>query len=314
MLTLSNSVAIALPADEERESIGLALQQARLGHREIELRIGVGQLRGHLPVRVLGHAYCLYDAMQRDIPKILGTVPIRRVIIFSSSGKVREPDRCMVLQTLVSLAGGLWLLGVKIETVLDLSSAEREVPEFLWPNLPEQLRVWFERAAERSGNNADAACYAAEHAAPSMFGDLATSSPSPLRITVGGAPEAKFWAVRARVRTTARAAGMTVAPAFGVILKSLRVPWYHNTNNEPALADMKKWPAAAIAGLESAANPALRGNIGLVREARAARRFLSHPGLSAFINAIENEKSAWKFAAECGFLLGERLKDAVGLQ
>ena len=97
-----------------------------------------------------------------------------------------------------------------------------------------------------------------------------------------------------------------VAPALGLILKSLSVPWYSATAGEPALLEMARSPESAIASLDDAANPLrLNGNSGLKREARATRRFVQRPDVLRLIDAVSDARAAARFVHECGFGLGK---------
>jgi hypothetical protein len=130
--------------------------------------------------------------------------------------------------------------------------------------------------------------YAFEHAAPTMFGDLTSESTAPFRLTVGGATESRFWALRTSVRAAALAAGTAVSPAAGLILKTLRIPWYYPTAAEPALTAMAD-PAAAIKALDNAANPKYGGNAGLNREARVLHKFVNDANAAALADAVHGD-------------------------
>jgi hypothetical protein len=143
-----------------------------------------------------------------------------------------------------------------------------------------------------------------------MFGDLAAEDDPPLRITLGSAPEAKFWAVRRQVRAAALLHGLRVAPALGLILKALKIPWYHQICGEPPLAAMKS-PSAAIAALDRAANPQCGGNHGLTREARALRRIANLRGVSELVDAMANARAAEQFVRQSGFVIAPRLDAAL---
>jgi hypothetical protein len=140
-----------------------------------------------------------------------------------------------------------------------------------------------------------------------MFGDLSEDKDVPLRVTIGSAPEARFWAARMHVRAAAMAAGLHVAPALGLIMKSLLVPWYALTTTEPLLLAMKLSAAAAIVSLDDAANPGKKGNGALKREARATRRFIQRSDVIRFVEAIADARKAALYVRECGFGIGAHL-------
>ena len=305
MRALSEAVALALPGTEELSVTHDAWRQVRAGRRDLEVRIGVGPIRGDIPLRVLGHAAVVADSIRMELSAIAGDPD--RIVIFSSAPKTGTSDVALALRSLAALAGALRIAGLTTPIVLDIASATREVSDALAIELPPALIDWLERAALRSGNEAKAFEYAIEHAAPSMFADL-TDDDSVFRITVGSAPEARFWAARMHVRAAAIRQGLQVAPALGVIMRTLLVPWYHPTGAEPLLLQWKTSPATAVAALETAANPkALHGNAALKREARAARRFIERAEVAELVDAVSDPEAAFAFVRGRGFTLGPRL-------
>jgi len=302
---LSESVALATPTDGDLAETEAAIYQARRGEREVEIRIGVGPLTGGIPLRVLGHAACIAESLRTDVPAVVRHAD--RICIFSSALKAGNTNMGTALQSLAALGGALRLSGVTCPLLLDLAAADQEVPATVPINLPRSLVQWFERAALRSSNNADPTRYAIEHAAPTMFADLSEDRDVPLRLTIGSAPEARFWAARMHVRAAAITAGFHVVPALGLILKSLLVPWYSRTAAEPLLTDMKFSAASAIASLDDASNPEKKGNSGLKREARATRRFMQRSDVIPFIEAVSDTRKAAVYVRECGFGIGAHL-------
>lgn len=207
MRGLSESVALARPelCRQDLAATEVAIDEARRGKRQVEVRIGVGPIHGEIPLRVLGHAVCIAEALRTDLPAVVRNAD--RIHIFSSAPKTGNTDTATALRSFAALAGALRLAGVCTRITLDLASPDREVPATLAMNLlPSNVR-WFENAAENSGNGTDPIWYAREHAAQSMFGDLEESKDSPLRITVGSAPEANFWNARMHIRAAAIAQG-----------------------------------------------------------------------------------------------------------
>jgi hypothetical protein len=168
--------------------------------------------------------------------------------------------------------------------------------------------LWFTEAAKNAGNRADPAWYAIEHSAPSMFADLAGPGNVPFRVTVGSAPEARFWAARRHVRSAAMMQGLRLAPSIGLIMRSLLRPWYSKTAAEPALSDALASQSSAMATLDRAANPQHQGgNTGLKREARATRRMLGLPNVTGLIDAVSSVRAAAQYVRNSKFEIGARL-------
>ena len=314
MRKLSEAVALAKPivSAHDLAMTEAAVYQAREGQRELEVRIGVGPMTSDVPLRVLGYAACIAESLRTDVPTIVRRAD--RICIFSSAPKAGNHDHAKTVCSLAAIGGALRLSGVATPIVLNIASPAQEVPDWLSINLPESIVQWFERAAGHSGNNADPNWYAREHAAPSMFGDLGDGTPTPMRLFLGGAPEARFWAARMRIRAAAVSRGDAVAPALGLILRSLSVPWYSPTPTEPPLIEMARSPESAIASLDNAANPTRpNGNSGLKREARATRRYLQRSDVLHFVDAIADTPSSARFIRENGFTVGAGLAGPLEL-
>ena len=309
MKVLSGSVGLAWPRDPgDFSGTVRAVQQAHRGARKLEVRLGVGPLRRYLPARVLGHAAIVAGMLQSDVIAIAS--PLWRLWLFSSAPKAGNHEIESAVRALGALAGALRLAGITSPIVLELADAAQEIPANLEVALPPKLIAWLDRAAALSGNTAPAIWYAREHAALSMFADVGGEDDLVLRITVGSAPEGKFWGVRWRVRAAALAHGLPVTPALALILKALRVPWYNATSAEPELAVVKS-PTAAIAALDRAANPKYGGNFGLVPEARALRRIVNFAGVSELVDAMADAKSAERYVRQSGFVIAPRLDSAL---
>jgi hypothetical protein len=308
MRGLSASVALARPelCRQDLAATETAIVEARRGKRQVEVRIGVGPIQGEIPVRVLGHAVCIAEVLRTDLPAVVRNAD--RIHIFSSAPKTGNTDTATALRSLAAIAGALRLAGVSTRITLDLASPLREVPAKLTMNLlPSNVR-WFENAAENSGNGTDPIWYAREHAAQSMFGDLEESKDTPLRITVGSAPEANFWDARMHTRAAAIAQGMDVAPALGLILHSLPVPWYSPRVGEPTFLDLQRSTIIAISRLDDSANPCkVNGNGGLRREARATRRLLQQTEVAPLVDAVSSSKAAAQLIRSHQFDIGPRL-------
>lgn len=309
MRAISDSVALALPDKGDLYATGAAVEAARRGRRELEVRIGVGPCPGDVPLRVLGYAACVAEAVRTDVPGLVRAPD--RLAIFSSAPKTGRFDVASAMRAVVAIGGALRISGVTVPISLDLAAPEREVPVSLTVDLPPALADWLTKAGERSDNGTDPLWYAIEHAAPTMFGDLTDHMNPPLRITLGGAPEARFWAVRMRVRSAALRRGLGVAPAVGLILRTLQVPWYSVRPTEPPLTAMSRAPAAALDALDAAANPQRGGNSGLKREARATRRVANSAEVGVLIAALDGISPMIDYAEACELHLAPRLRDAA---
>ncbi|MDN2578748.1 hypothetical protein [Aquibium sp. ELW1220] len=311
MKVFSEAVALASPiATSELEASVCAIDDARAGRLPIELMIGVGPLSTDVPFRVLGYAGCVAEAIRSDV-RLLIEPSIPKIRLFTSAPKTEGFHRGRALMSLVTLAGALRIAGVDSPIYLDFARRDPEIPPDLDIDLGPDLLEWvLSRDSRHRPGKPPSLRYALEHASPSMFADIADSDDTPVRITVGGATEARFWAVRMQVRSAAATRGLRIAPAVGVIIKALRVPWYQPTSYEPSLLAALR-PAEAIKGLSTAANPARGGNGALRREARAAIRLVDEEGVADLIEAALSTERAMRFARVNGFNLGRRLLDAM---
>lgn len=229
---------------------------------DIEIRIGVGPLLGPPPVRVIAHAKAIQLALL-EIEKL--TKKNFSLRIFSSAPKtlVDDPESARLATTLLALA--LESLGIPTaQKSLSLALPSREVSGDF--ELSEELQGWLDGRAERYVETArDDLNYGFEHAAPSMFGDLIPDDT--LRITIGGANEARFWAIRCAVRKEMRKFGLFPCPAFAITFPGIKVPWYSPTRYEPRISAFYSFEKA-VATLLGSANPnGIGGNPGLKREA-----------------------------------------------
>lgn len=286
---LSSSVALGWPMSEpDQTATVIAVQEAQRGMRGVEIRIGVGPIElGGVPARVVGHAACIASVLKTDLQALISKKTEVRIVIFSSAPKTGIKDVFANLQGIAALGVALRLSGIAEPIQLELAAEESEIPSELDPNLPIELTQWIESAAKNSGNRTSPIYYAREHASASMFGDIQVKeAETPLRITIGCVPEARFWAVRTRVREVALASGLSVAPAIAIIIKACRTPWYKRTSNEPVLAALCA-PENAVRLLKDAANPAIGGNAGLTRESRALAGLSKHAAIPNLVSAIE---------------------------
>jgi len=306
-----DKVALALPwSAPELNASADALVDVRAGRMPVEIRIGAGMIGTGIPLRVLGYAGCIAESLD-DIGNLVGSV-VPRIALFSSAPKAGHFDPQHATLALVALAGSMRIAGITNPIGIDLAASHCEIPGNLDVNLDADLADWVvDRAMRHRPGEAPSFRYAFEHASPSMFGDLVDGSNPPFRVTLGGATEARFWAVRMQVRAAAAARGAHLAPVAGVIIKALRVPWYQPTAAEPTLTSAHTPPSAAQA-LAHAANPARGGNGALRRESRAVNRLIDSDGIPELIDAIGSVRAAVRFAHDKGFVFGERLSQTMG--
>jgi len=306
---LSESTALALPyaAEDEHQTIG-GLAETAKHEREKEIRIGIGPLTGEVPARVIGYAACIAKMIHEDPAASHLLREPCRITIFSSAPKAGFNDPGPMLTAAVALGGALKLAGIEFPIVLDIACADREVDEAWHPELDPLVANRIEAAAKRHGGSTD---YAFEHAANSMFGDLADPRENvPLRITIGGETEAIYWSIRMGVRAAARADGVALAPALGLILRGVVVPWYYPVTAEPPLRSINDADAAIVA-LARAANPRDGGNTGLKKEARAMQRFVKSIDLGSYPSIVSSPRAALRYAEQTAMILGPRLKAAL---
>jgi hypothetical protein len=62
---MSDSTALALPSETEREALVASLSEVRDKKRAVEATIGVGRFDGDIPLTVLGFAPCAAQAINR---------------------------------------------------------------------------------------------------------------------------------------------------------------------------------------------------------------------------------------------------------
>ena len=284
--------------------------ESRKGGLSVEVRIGVGPVHGQVPLRVLGYAGCVADVLKKDVRILVGPAA-PRIELFSSAPKAGYFDRRSALMSLVALAGALRVAGIRNPIGVDLAQGAPEIPIDLDVALPTELGTWVAaRATRNRPGEPPSFLYAFEHASPTMFADLAESDSPPFRVTVGGAAEAKFWAVRMRVRIAANARGIRLSPAAAIIIKTLRVPWYQPVPDEPPLSAARA-PVEAVQALEDAANPARGGNAALKKESRATGRLIERDGVSELIDALGSADAAMHYARDKGLDVGTRLFQAI---
>jgi hypothetical protein len=142
VIVLSDSVALARPLNgPDLTATVTAFEQAKRGERDVEVRIGVGSLTGEIPLRVLGHAACLAEALRSDVFNFLSRPP-QRMVLFSSAPKAGNRDAVGALRALVSLAGALRLKKVDFPIFLDLgqgTSGDSDPPSDCTAGAPRRL-------------------------------------------------------------------------------------------------------------------------------------------------------------------------------
>ncbi|HUN86662.1 MAG TPA: hypothetical protein VMU48_19940 [Terracidiphilus sp.] len=307
-----DQLAIAKPCTE----LGVRRIELSVRKSPVEVQLGVGPA-AHIPTRVLGFCACAVDAL--TIAERMVGKPVN-VRVFSSALKIAHlsgglPDPPLFLPAITALTLGLRLAGYAGPISADLASGIREVPTelTLFP-IPEIIRTFLWQASDHNGNGADPLSYAVEHAGQSMYGDLRDPhEPEYLRITIGGRAEARFWSIRQQVAMLAEREGYSVSPSFGLILRSLKRPWYSPTPEEPLLRDLLNLGVEGTKrALDVCSNPSHSGgNTGLRREARNAKSLLTKPGVFALAEAVSNVSNSAKALLNSDISIGRRLSEAL---
>lgn len=310
MKCLSRSVALALPFEpSDRERTAQQIGLARLGRSAVEVRIGVG-VCDRIPARVCAYAEAV-AAVVPDLKTLVGTTR-PSYYVFGSSPKSAVFDTVSTFLSLAALSAALRRCGIADPIVIELAKPQREVPDSVCPALPLELAQWHQaRAREHEDAARSDLDYSHEHAAPSMFGDLADCECPGLTVTVGGATEGRFWAHRMAIRNTVRKAGGNLVPAVGLIIRALRIPWYQPTSREPGIEAVAD-PEFAVRQLAEAANPNSMGNLGLKREANLLPRALKHDGMAHLLPGVRTSEAALEMLRDLRITLGPRLASAVG--
>lgn len=315
MRGLPDSLAVALPEPGGLPTLERVVRSGK--SFVVEARIGVGPLDGGVPMRVLGHAMCIADAV-RSVGNAIGGV--NRLVLFSSarkafgvagSGCPQHIAESAVI-SLAALAGALRIAGLRQPLLVDDSDPGREIPDEVCSSveISGSLREFLESASIRNANGADPVAYAIEHAAPTMFADLSSPEDEPdlLRITIGARPEARFWAVRTRVRRAAANVGHGTVAAMAILMRTLDRAWYAPTTVEPRLRDLLETsPESSREQLDHCANPRRGGNPGLKREVRQAIAILDHPHARELALSTMTATGAADYLRGGDFQLGDRL-------
>ena len=127
MRVLSESVGLAWPRCEADLSMTAdAVQEARQGIRDVEVRVGVGPVSAGLSARVLGYAACVAEALRLDVVAVCR--PATRIVLFSSAPKAGRYELSSAVRSLVALGGALRICGVDVPIELDLAEPVAEVP------------------------------------------------------------------------------------------------------------------------------------------------------------------------------------------
>jgi len=305
------SLALARPFSEQR--IKYLEQSARKLPAEVQLGVGPTAL---IPARVLGFCACAVDAIMFAEQMVGKPVSVR---VFSSAQKIGFlagtcPDPTLFLPALAVLTGGLRTCGFSGPISAELALGAREIPNALtaFP-IPDFVNTFLIQACGHNANGADPRSYAVEHAAPSMYSDINDPlDQERLRITIGANAEARFWPIRQKVAQLAEAEGYAVSPSFGLVMRSLKRPWYSVLPGEPLLTDLPRLGAVdTICALDRCANPAYGGNTGLRRESRNAARHLNNPDALALSDAVASVSNAAKALLRSDISIGTRLSEAL---
>lgn len=272
--SFSSGIAVALPSPGRRTNeLDAARSEARGGDRRHEVRIGIGPLgTWSATLRMLGaaerHADAIFEAGR--------VAAVDRVCLVSSAPKAGSyDDAAGALCALVAFSAALRFAEVSCDISVDIASRDLEVSPRVAVPFPDELAGWLRTAQSHAGSEVHWATYAVEHAAASMFGDVATDADQVLRATVGPATEGRFWAARRLVVDELSAEGLRCAPSYGLILKALQRPWYARYEDEPLLGELLTTPSKDL--LDRLKRVLLDGqqNTGLKAEWRAVKRMLS---------------------------------------
>ena len=305
------SLALARPFSEQR----MKYLEKSARKLPVEIQLGVGPA-ADIPARVLGFCSCAVDAIGIAEQMVGRPVNVR---VFSSAHKIGFlsgvcPDPELFLPALAVLTGGLRICGFSGLISAELALGAREIPSALTAfSIPEFVNTFLMQASDHNANGADPKSYAVEHAAPSMYGDINDPlAQERLRITIGANAEARFWPIRQRVIQLAEAEGYAVSPSFGLVMRSLKRPWYSVLPGEPLFRDLPSLGAeGTILALDRCTNPVYGGNTGLRREARNAARHLNKPDAFALADAVSSVGNAAKALLRSDISVGKRLSEAL---
>lgn len=325
MKALSQSIALALPDPKERDEVIIAAEEARRKRLPVEIRLGIGDLNAPVPARVLGHGSCIAEIIEQDLPLVVGTAK-PDITIFTSKPKLRalagipRSDEAVVgsLPELAALAGALRLAGFTGSIAVDSAEIKPEVPldvvSTVKRHLSPPLQVWLEARAQENRNGVSASDYAIEHSSQSMFRDLyELTDDRKLVVTIGSRPEAAFWAVRALVRRAALTRGLSVNPAFGLILHAAWIPWYRPHKGEPPLVNLLNGTCNEMnSALTRSYHPGAEASVTLKREAVKTTHLITKPGALKIAEAVRSPITALRFLREIEVAIGPRLSNTLG--
>lgn len=311
MQTLSPGIAVGFPEKSAGfDHTSAQIAAVRNGDGYVDVRVGVGPLRTALPARVLSYAKILAGTYNSDLRKVIGTAPTT-MTVFSSAGKGPDGVQMNDVTAIAAVADAFRRNGVNEPISIELASPNAEVPSRFTNGAPAQLVDWvLVRDVSNNPDRQPSMQYALDHAASTMFGDLLHTDFDRLVVTLGGATEGRFWAMRSHVRQAALDEGLRVAPAIALINKSIRRPWYTPTDMEPQLSDAVE-PERALRQLERAANPKSGGNAGLKPEARAFKGLVGENWLPDFVAQHATASGTLEFLMESDVEMGPRLTEFI---
>lgn len=315
MRSIRSNNALARPDAWERNSLERSIQDARRKVLPVRILIGIGECKAGIALRVLGYAKIITEAIRTDVPAIVNNIPLH-IFIFSTGPKLaaiagkknlsEESSRGIV--ALTALAGAFRVAGMPWPITVELAAPHLEIEGRVRAlvDLRGEVETGLRRLEENNQNNADGLIYGIEHGG--HFQDVGYSSPSFLRIFIGGKPEGLFWVVRKRVRIAAAQCGMVVNPMLGIIVPSLRQPWYHTRPDEPLIRDLViKSRKQITADLEAL----WKRNTSLKREATLTSKLLSQPIVDELPIITSNILRACAFFQSNNITVGDRAQQQI---
>lgn len=315
MHNVQQNIALAFPDQSECKTTFDCVGMVRAAQLNVRIILGVGESRGRIPLRVLGHAKMIADALQHDVNVILKR-PRTSVQIFCSATKLAHLSGISDITSsaqgavppMVALAESLKLSGFTGPISIDVAAPYCEIPEYIYKQIA--LPSWLQSILDRyKGNNrseADSRCYGIEHAA--MFEDIGSIGPQPLRIFIGGKAEGIFWVIRRKVRLAAASYGQPVNPMIGIVLYGIKHPWYHSISEEPTFADLLSQPLQQIQ--ETLTNLA-KICFPLKREITHTQKLLCDERVLALAVATASLTGSIALAKEHNFQFNERIQNYI---
>jgi len=300
MRKLQNSSALCLPDVSEHAVLRHCIASARSGEVKVRVIIGIGETNSRIPLRVLGYAKAISEAIRVDVPTLINQCTVQ-VHLFSSATKIAFLSGSSefvgvgkrAVKPLVTLAEALRITGYRGPISIDVADPRAEVPSNIERrvSIPAKLQTDLLQFELNNNNGANSRLYGIEHAA--MFEDLGDRGDGHLRIFVGGKPEGVFWAIRRSVRTAAVACGAHVNPTLGLVLYGLKRPWYHALDGEPLIDD---FTGASLEDARLKLEAVGRVHHQLKRENDRAARLLDSPELHELVRSMVSLSDLMKFA------------------